>query len=133
MRAFGLFLFGSGIKGMAADERLICEGAALAEAGRGVRFDVEYFGEPAPAFAIRRHGVVHGYLNRCAHVAMELDWQEGAFLDADGRDLLCSTHGATYDAATGRCLGGPCNGSPLVKLRLEERNGLVYFIGFDDD
>ena len=22
---------------------------------------------------------------------------------------------------------------PLVKLRLEERNGLVYFMGFDDD
>ena len=118
---------------MADGERLICESAALAEAGRGVRFEVEYFGEAAPAFVVRKNGTVHGYLNRCAHVAMELDWQEGVFFDADGRDLLCSTHGATYDAASGRCLGGPCNGSPLLKLRLEERNGLVYFIGFDDD
>lgn len=118
---------------MAETERLICEAAALVDAGRGVRFEVEYFGEAAPAFAVRKDGQVHGYLNRCAHVAMELDWQEGVFFDADGLDLLCSTHGATYDAATGRCVGGPCNGSPLVKLRLEERNGLVYFIGFDDD
>ena len=118
---------------MAKGERLICEGAALTEAGRGVRLEVEYFGEPAPAFVVRKGGRVHGYLNRCAHVAMELDWQEGVFFDAEGRDLLCSTHGAVYDAATGHCLGGPCNGSPLVKLRLEERNGQVYFMGFEDD
>jgi nitrite reductase/ring-hydroxylating ferredoxin subunit len=40
---------------------------------------------------------------------------------------------AMYEARSGRCLGGPCNGTPLVKLRLEERDGQVYFIGFDDD
>ena len=118
---------------MAEAERLICESAALVDSGRGVRFEVEYFGASAPAFVVRKNGKAHGYLNRCAHVAMELDWQEGVFFDFEGRDLLCSTHGATYDAATGRCIGGPCNGSPLVKLRLEERDGLVYFIGFDDD
>jgi nitrite reductase/ring-hydroxylating ferredoxin subunit len=118
---------------MAEAARVICPSGALADGGRGVRFQVEYFGDAAPAFVVRYAGRVHGYLNRCAHVAMELDWQEGVFFDSEGRDLLCSTHGATYDAATGRCLGGPCNGTPLVKLRLEERNGLVYFMGFDDD
>lgn len=117
---------------MAGAERLICDSAALPEAGRGVRFEVEYFGAPAPAFAVRQRGRVHGYLNRCAHVAMELDWQEGVFFDLDGRDLLCSTHGAVYEASSGRCLGGPCNGSPLVKLRIEERGGMVYFKGFED-
>jgi nitrite reductase/ring-hydroxylating ferredoxin subunit len=114
-------------------ERLICQSGALEEAGRGVRFEVEYFGMAAPAFAVRKDGQVHGYLNRCAHVAMELDWQEGVFFDLSGRDLLCSTHGAVYDAASGRCLGGPCNRSPLVKLRVEERDGNVYFMGFQDD
>jgi nitrite reductase/ring-hydroxylating ferredoxin subunit len=118
---------------MAEKARLICESGALVDSGRGVRFEVEYFGETVPAFAVRHRGSVHGYLNRCAHVAMELDWQEGVFFDFEGRDLLCSTHGAVYEAATGRCLGGPCNGSPLVGLRLEEREGKVYFIGFDDD
>jgi nitrite reductase/ring-hydroxylating ferredoxin subunit len=118
---------------MAEGERLICPSAALAEAGSGVRFEVEYFGEPAPAFAVRQAGRVHGYLNRCAHVAMELDWQEGVFFDSERRDLICSTHGAVYEAASGRCLGGPCNGTPLVKLRLEERDGSVYFMGFHDD
>ncbi|HEX5477905.1 MAG TPA: Rieske 2Fe-2S domain-containing protein [Burkholderiales bacterium] len=118
---------------MAERERLICASAALAESGAGVRFEVTYFGEPAPAFAVRKDGEVHGYLNRCAHVAMELDWQEGVFFDSSGRDLICSTHGALYDARSGRCLGGPCNRTALVKLRLEERDGGIYFTGFADD
>jgi nitrite reductase/ring-hydroxylating ferredoxin subunit len=118
---------------MAGGERLICRSEALADSGRGVRFEVEYFGQPAPAFAVRYRGQVHAYLNRCALVAMELDWREGVFFDAGGRDLLCSTHGATYDSQSGRCLGGPCNRTPLVKLRIEERDGEVYFMGFSDD
>jgi nitrite reductase/ring-hydroxylating ferredoxin subunit len=113
--------------------RLICSSAALADSGLGVRFEVEYFGQPAPAFAVRYAGQVHAYLNRCAHVPMELDWQEGVFFDSAGRDLLCSTHGATYDAQSGRCLGGPCNRAPLLKLRVEERHGNVYFTGFTDE
>ena len=75
---------------------------------------------------------MHGYLNRCAHVAMELDWQEGVFFDSFGLDLICSTHGAIYDGRSGRCLGGPCNRTPLVKLRCEEREDGVYFMGFVD-
>ena len=118
---------------MAEGERLICVSSELVDRGRGVRFEVEYFGAPAPAFAVRQGGTVHAYLNRCAHVAMELDWQEGVFFDLEGRDLICSTHGAVYQAASGRCLGGPCNGTPLVKLRLQERDGSVYFMGFQDD
>jgi nitrite reductase/ring-hydroxylating ferredoxin subunit len=117
---------------MADAARLICASAALLDSGRGVRFEVEYFGAPAPAFVVRQDGQAHGYLNRCAHVAMELDWQEGVFFDSGGRDLLCSTHGAVYETRSGRCLGGPCNRTPLVKLRLEEREGGVYFMGFAD-
>jgi len=118
---------------MAESKRLICSSGELVDTGRGVRFEVEYFGDAAPAFLVRKNGVVHGYLNRCAHVAMELDWAEAMFFDSSGRDLICSTHGATYDAASGRCLGGPCNGTPLVKLRVEEQQGKVYFTGFQDD
>jgi nitrite reductase/ring-hydroxylating ferredoxin subunit len=117
---------------MAEQERLICESGALADSGRGVRFEVEYFGRPAPAFAVRYAGRVHAYLNRCAHVAMELDWQEGVFFEPSGHDLLCSTHGAAYDPRNGQCLGGPCNRTPLVKLTIEERQGSVYFTGFAD-
>jgi nitrite reductase/ring-hydroxylating ferredoxin subunit len=116
---------------MAAQERLICPSAALVDSGKGVRFEVEYDGRVTPAFAVRYGGKVHAYLNRCAHVAMELDWQEGVFFDLTGHDLLCSTHGARYDPRNGRCLGGPCTGG-LVELGIDERQGGVYFTGFTD-
>ncbi len=110
---------------MADGERVICAGAELVDSGRGVRFEVEYRGETAAAFAVRCQGRVHAYLNRCSHVAMELDWQPGAFFDLEGRDLICSTHGAVYSASSGKCLGGPCSGRPLVKLAVEERDGMI--------
>lgn len=110
---------------MADGERIICTSGDLADAGRGVRFEVDYGGEPAAAFVVRQAGEVHAYLNRCAHIPMELDWQPGAFFDSDGRDLICSTHGATYSASTGKCLGGPCAGGALVKLPVVERDGFI--------
>jgi hypothetical protein len=36
---------------------------------------------PARAFALRFDGRVVAYLNRCAHVPTEMDWQPGEFLD----------------------------------------------------
>jgi len=117
---------------MAAPPRLICTSADLREAGSGVRFEVELRGETVPAFVVRHGGRAVGYLNRCAHVAMELDWREGEFFDDEGRDLICSTHGAVYAAASGRCLGGPCDGKPLVRLDMQEREGGVYYLGVAD-
>lgn len=111
---------------MADNPRVICRSTDLEERGRGVRFEVLYRGAVASAFAIRADGKVHAYLNRCTHVAMELDWQPGEFFDAEGRDLICSTHGAMFAADSGRCLGGPCSGRPLTKLGVDERDGLIF-------
>lgn len=118
---------------MAGSERLICAAAELADAGKAVRFEVEYFGAPAAAFVIRFEGAVVGYLNRCGHLAMELDWREGEVFDREGRNLICSTHGASYAPDSGRCLGGPCGGTPLLRLLIEERGGCVYYLGAEDD
>ena len=117
---------------MADGERLICAAGALQDSGKAVRFEVEYFGERTPAFVVRFRGRVHAYLNRCSHLPMELDWREGEVFDAEGRDLICSTHGASYSADSGRCLGGPCGGAPLVALQVTERDGKVFFKGIDD-
>jgi nitrite reductase/ring-hydroxylating ferredoxin subunit len=114
---------------VAGPPRLICASADLADSGRGVRFEVDYRGERVPAFAVRYRGTVYGYLNRCRHVPMELDWSEGQFFDPQGNDLICSTHGATYAASSGRCLGGPCNGQSLLRLALDERDSGVYYTG----
>jgi nitrite reductase/ring-hydroxylating ferredoxin subunit len=113
---------------MAASERLICEAAELADGGKGVRFEVDYHGRSAPAFAVRYRGEVRAYLNRCVHVAMELDWREGEFFDQSGLYLMCATHGAMYGPENGACLGGPCKGGALVPLATTEREGRVFLI-----
>ncbi|HEY5682881.1 MAG TPA: Rieske (2Fe-2S) protein [Sulfuricaulis sp.] len=104
----------------------------MTERGRGFRFAVLRYGEEAPAFVIRFNGVAHGYLNRCAHRFLELDWNEGDFFDAFNEHLLCATHGARYVPATGTCVGGPCVGAGLVKLPVTEQNGEVLLEPVDD-
>lgn len=114
---------------MAATERLICASSALLEAGPGVRFEINEKGRstPAPAFVIRWQGRVYGYLNRCGHIPVELDWQQGDFFDFNQHYLICATHGALYDPATGACQGGRCEGRGLTPLSVSERQGNVYF------
>jgi nitrite reductase/ring-hydroxylating ferredoxin subunit len=104
---------------------VVCASDALVDRGDGVRFGVDRRGEQHPAFAIRFDGRVHAYLNRCAHVSVELDWQPGRFFDADGMVLICSTHGALYDPRSGECLGGPCRGGGLEPVAVEEIDGQV--------
>jgi nitrite reductase/ring-hydroxylating ferredoxin subunit len=113
-----------------ATEELIrlCEAAALADGGRGVRFEVTYRSARCPAFVVRHGGRAVAYLNRCAHVAMELDWQPGDFFEPDAEFLICSTHGALYDPATGACRGGACAGhGGLRPLAVVEADGAVWW------
>ena len=109
------------------DEALpLCNGRDLVDGGLAVPFDVIYGGQTCRAFAVRYEGAPHAYLNRCTHVAMELDWQPNRVFDADGAWLLCASHGAAYHPGTGQCAGGPCNGG-LVKIALSEKDGVVYW------
>lgn len=106
----------------------LCPSAQLVERGAGFRFDVLAGGEVLGAFAVRHRGRVVAYLNRCAHVAMELDWVDGQFFDSEGETLLCATHGAAYDPADGHCVGGPCAGrGGLQPLQVVEEGGVVYW------
>ncbi len=109
-----------------SDLHALCNSRDLLDGGLAVPFDVMYAGQTCRAFAIRFRGVVHAYLNRCSHVAMEMDWQPNRFFDDSGQWLLCSTHGAAYDPANGACKGGPCR-SGLVTVPLQEREGVVYW------
>jgi nitrite reductase/ring-hydroxylating ferredoxin subunit len=105
----------------------VCAGAALEEAGLAHVFDVLLWGTPARAFALRFEGRVVAYMNRCAHVPTEMDWQPGRFLDLDRRFILCQVHGAVYEPTTGRCIAGPCAGGRLMALDVVERDGQVYW------
>lgn len=105
----------------------LCRSEALQDGGKGMRFPVMAGRELTTGFAVRYKGVVRAYLNRCAHVPMELDWNEGEFFDSTGLYLICSTHGALYAPESGRCEGGPCRGKRLWPITVLEQSKQVYW------
>ncbi|MEM5449637.1 MULTISPECIES: Rieske (2Fe-2S) protein [Paraburkholderia] len=100
----------------------VCASDELTEGGEGRRMTAIYAGGDAVVFFVRYGGEVYGYLNRCAHVPMELDWVEGQFFESSGLYLMCATHGAIYQPDTGKCVGGPCRGGRLRPVQVEERD-----------
>lgn len=110
---------------MSAGERRsvrVCAAGDLVDGGNGVRRPARYIDGDAVVFFVRYDGRVYGYLNRCAHVPMELDWAEGQFFESSGLYLMCATHGAIYAPDTGHCVGGPCRGARLRPVGVEERD-----------
>jgi nitrite reductase/ring-hydroxylating ferredoxin subunit len=105
---------------------VLCRPQDLVDGGLAVPFDVVYGGLVQRAFAVRFKGQVRAYLNRCSHVAMEMDWQPNRFFDESGQWIVCATHGAVYDPLTGTCRGGPGRG-PLIAIDISEDERAVYW------
>ncbi len=114
---------------MAVSKRLIANSQDLSDGGTGVRFlAIDDQGVESPAFVIRHRGKVHGFINRCAHIQVELDWQEGQFFDDEQQYLICATHGALYQPDTGECIAGPCKNGKLEKLAITEDGDGVFIL-----
>lgn len=109
----------------------ICCASELLDGGVGIRFEVRRDHERLSAFVIRYRGEARAYLNRCAHRGVELDWEPGVLFDAEGKFLVCSTHGALYDPLTGQCVAGPCRGARLEPLPIREAEGQVSLLTGD--
>ncbi len=103
----------------------ICKSETLRDGGAGVRFEIGVGPRQEPAFVVRHAGRAYAYLNRCAHRQVELDWIEGQFFDADGRHLICATHGALYRPENGQCAAGPCGGVGLTPVAIHEEEGEI--------
>jgi nitrite reductase/ring-hydroxylating ferredoxin subunit len=72
-------------------------------------------------------GTVRAYKNECRHLPMRLDDREPREIwDAERRFIVCSSHGARYRPEDGLCVGGPCEGSHLRSLPVEDRDGVVF-------
>lgn len=112
--------------GFASQRIALCNADVLVDSGEAAPFDVVYCGQTCLGFVIRFEGVVYAYLNRCAHVPMEMDYQPNQFFDLSGQWLVCATHGATYSPQTGACRGGPCRGG-LIKIETSESDGVVHW------
>lgn len=112
--------------------QLICRSDALVDGGDAWVFELTRAGACLPAFVQRWQGRLHAYVNRCAHVPVELDWNPGKLLDDSGQYLICAMHGALYAPDTGECVAGPCVGQRLQALQVCEDDGLVYLENDDE-
>jgi nitrite reductase/ring-hydroxylating ferredoxin subunit len=99
--------------------RRVCRGEDLLEGGTAVRFGITRHGRDLPAFAVLYDGDVHAYVNVCPHRGTSLDWQPGKVFDESGLYLICATHGALFEPASGLCIAGPCQGANLQKIPLK--------------
>ena len=77
------------------------------------------------AFLINYQGTFHAYVNRCRHMTTPLDFVRYQFFTEDGSRLVCLTHGALYEPASGLCVEGPCKGLSLYRLPVLVDRGQV--------
>jgi nitrite reductase/ring-hydroxylating ferredoxin subunit len=97
----------------------------LKNEGQGLRFDLPQLGGFATGFVIRYQDKPYAYVNQCAHVPVELDWNQGDFFTAQKDFLICATHGAHYRPDNGFCVMGPCKGKSLKALAVTESNQVI--------
>jgi nitrite reductase/ring-hydroxylating ferredoxin subunit len=111
--------------GMQIDvERVICRFDDLQPAGaRG--FAIGGGDWPLRGLVVRLNNDVRGYINRCPHAGHPLNLLPHRFLTPDSALLLCSSHGALFEKATGYCVAGPCVGQHLTHVPLKVESGFV--------
>jgi nitrite reductase/ring-hydroxylating ferredoxin subunit len=86
--------------------------------GRTAKFRLGCGQRTVEGFVVNHDGACYAYVNRCAHVGTPLDLWPNEFLSEDGRTIICATHGALYEPASGLCTAGPCEGDTLSPLPL---------------
>jgi len=105
----------------------VCRTAAL-PAGESMKFMLPVRGADEECFVINFHGQYHAYVNRCRHVPMAMDWIDNQFFAEQGRYLMCQTHNAYFEPASGECIAGPPSacGKFLYRVPLEIDDGVIY-------
>jgi nitrite reductase/ring-hydroxylating ferredoxin subunit len=96
---------------------------------RAVNFELTVDGVSRPAFVVRYRGQPRGYINACRHQFRSLDFGDGHFFDDAADALVCCHHGARYDPENGHCVAGPCAGTWLTALVLEQRGRELWCLG----
>jgi nitrite reductase/ring-hydroxylating ferredoxin subunit len=98
------------------------------KAGQSIKFLMPVRGADEECFVINFRGRFHAYVNRCRHVPMAMDWVDNQFFAEEGRYLMCQTHNAYYEPASGECIVGPPDacGKMLYRVPLEIEHGSIY-------
>ncbi len=83
----------------------------------------------AEAIITRAAGQVAAFRNYCQHwTDVRLDKDDGAFVR--NGEVFCQKHGATFEADSGYCNFGPCEGATLESVGVAVDGDAVYL---DDD
>ncbi len=94
-----------------------------------LRIEEDKAGQPWHIFVVRWDKQVFGYVNRCPHDGVNLDWEPNQFLDPVTRRIVCGKHGSLFELATGKCIEGPCEGQSLEPVSLTVIDGDICVTG----
>jgi nitrite reductase/ring-hydroxylating ferredoxin subunit len=96
--------------------------------GESIKFLMPIRGTDEECFLINFDGEFHAYVNRCRHVPMPMDWVDNQFFGEEGRYLMCQTHNAYYEPASGECIAGPSSacGKFLYRVPVEIKDAVIY-------
>ena len=101
---------------------------------RGRAFSLLRAGEdgreiPWHIFIVRWDKKVYGYVNRCPHNGVNLDWETDQFLEQGSNRIICGKHGSLFELETGKCIEGPCQGQSLEPVSLSVLDGDICVTG----
>jgi len=95
-----------------------------------VRLDENGVEKPLPLVVVRWGKQVFGYVNKCPHDGVKLDWERNTFLEPNyGLRLMCGKHGALFELGTGVCIEGPCKGRGLTPVDLVVVDNDICVVG----
>jgi len=81
---------------------------------------------PFRGVVVRWQGEVHAYANICPHQGHPLNIEADGFFSPDRTQLMCVSHGALFEPATGLCTFGPCAGAQMQRLECRVEKGAVW-------
>jgi nitrite reductase/ring-hydroxylating ferredoxin subunit len=104
---------------------VLCDLAAIGDPGAR-EFKLERAQWPLYGFVVRKGDAIAAYVNRCPHAGHPLNLRPDRFFTPDESLLMCNSHGALFEVATGRCVAGPCSGKALTPIPIRvEGNEIV--------
>jgi nitrite reductase/ring-hydroxylating ferredoxin subunit len=94
-------------------------------AGAAREFSIGAGDWPFRGFVVHWEGQVYAYENTCPHAGHPLNLDPDRFFAPDGATLICRSHGALFEPASGLCVAGPCAGARLRALPCRVQAGEI--------